>query len=65
MVQVLEMIWMLNELIQANENFFMNFKYIEHWGPSFWDDIDAKKELFQTYQMVIQCILIINRRIVA
>ena len=29
-VQVLEMIWMLNELIQANEKVFMNFKYIEH-----------------------------------
>ena len=34
---------MLNELIQANEMVFMNFKYIEHWGASFWDDIDAKK----------------------
>ena len=29
-VQVLEMIWMLNELIQANEMVFMNFWYIEH-----------------------------------
>ena len=29
-VQVLEMVWMLNELIQANEMVFMNFKYIEH-----------------------------------
>ena len=29
-VQVLEMIWMLNELIQANEMDFMKFWYIEH-----------------------------------
>ena len=29
-VQVLEIIWMLNELIQANEMFFMNIWYIEH-----------------------------------
>ena len=28
MVQELEMIWMLNELIQANEMVFMNFWYI-------------------------------------
>ena len=47
MVQVLEMIWMLNGLIQANEKVFMNFKYIEHWGASFWDDIDAKKNYFK------------------
>ena len=29
-LQVLEMIRMLNELIQANEMVFMNFWYIEH-----------------------------------
>ena len=36
-VQVLEMIWKLNELIQANEMVFMNFWYIEHYGASFGD----------------------------
>ena len=41
-VQVLEMIWMLNELIQANEMVCMNFLYIEHYGASFGDDINAK-----------------------
>ena len=33
----------------------------EHYGASFGDYIDAN-EVFQTYQMVIQFILIINRR---
>ena len=42
MVQLLEMIWMLNELIQANEIVFMNFWYIEHYGASFGDDFDVK-----------------------
>ena len=41
-MQVLEMIWMLNEVIQAIQMFFMNFWYIEHYGASFGDDIDAK-----------------------
>ena len=41
---------------------FMNFWYIEHYGTSFGVDIDAKNELFHTHQMVIQCILNINRR---
>ena len=41
------MIWMLNELIQANEMVFMNFWYIEHYGASFGDDIDAKKNYFK------------------
>ena len=37
MVQVMEeMIWMLNELIQANEMVFMNFWYIEHNDAKFW-----------------------------
>ena len=27
---------------QANEKVFMNFWYIEHYGASFGDDIDAK-----------------------
>ena len=45
-VQVLEMIWMLNELIQANEMVFMNIWYIEHYGASFGDDIDAKMNYF-------------------
>ena len=31
-VQVLEMIWMLNEVILANQMVFMNFWYIEHYG---------------------------------
>ena len=52
---------MLNELIQANEMVFMNFWYIEHYGASFGDDIDAKMNYFK-HQMVSQCILIINRR---
>ena len=34
-VQVLEMIWMQNELFQANEMIFMNFWYIEHYGARF------------------------------
>ena len=46
-VQVLELIWMLNELIQANEMVFMNFWYIEHYGASFGDDIDAKMNNFK------------------
>ena len=33
---------MLNELIQAKEIVFINFWYIEHYGASFGDDIDAK-----------------------
>ena len=60
MVQVLEMIWMLNELIQANLKVFMNFLYIDHYGACFehygacfehysacfGDDIDAKMTYF-------------------
>ena len=46
-VQVLEMIWKLNELIQANEMVFMNFWYIEHYGASFGDDIDVKMTYFK------------------
>ena len=46
-VQVLEMIWVLNELIQANEMVFMNFWYIEHYVACFRDDIDAKMNYFQ------------------
>ena len=46
-VQVLEMIWVLNELIQANEMVFMNFWFIEHYGASFGDDIDAKMNYFK------------------
>ena len=38
---------MLNELIQANEMVFMNFWYIEHYGVSFGDDIDAKMNNFK------------------
>ena len=53
---------MLNELIQANEMVFMNFLYIEHYGASFGDDIDAKMSYFKHITIVIQCILIINRR---
>ena len=41
MLQVLEMIWILNELIQANEMVFMNFWYIEHYSACFGDDFDA------------------------
>ena len=45
-VQVLEMIWMLNELIQANEMVFMNFWYIEHYGAWFGEGIDAKMNYY-------------------
>ena len=44
--QVLEMIWMLNELIQANEMVFMNFWYIQHYGACFGDGIDAKMNYY-------------------
>ena len=37
MLQVLEMIRMLNELIQANKMVFMKFWYIEHYSASFGD----------------------------
>ena len=46
-VQVLEMICVLNELIQANEMVFMNFWYIEHYVACFRDDIDAKMNYFK------------------
>ena len=46
-VQVLEVICMLNELIQANKMVFMNFWYIEHYGASLGDDIDAKMNYFK------------------
>ena len=42
------MIWLLNEVIQANQTnqmVFMNFWYIEHYGASFGDDIDAKRNI--------------------
>ena len=40
----------------------MNFWYIQHYySASFGNDIDAKMNYFK-HQMVIQCILIINRR---
>ena len=38
---------MLNELIQANEMVFMNFWYVDHYGASFGDDIDAKMNYFK------------------
>ena len=31
-MQVLEVIWMLNEVILANQMVNMNFWYIEHYG---------------------------------
>ena len=44
---------MINELIQANEMVFMNFRYIEHYGACFGDGIDDKmkhtKWLFNIY----------------
>ena len=46
-VQMLEeMIWMLNELIQANEMVFMNFWYIEHNDASFGDELIQANEIF-------------------
>ena len=41
------MIWVLNELKQANEMVLMNFWYIEHYGACFGDDIDAKMNYFK------------------
>ena len=38
---------MINELIQANEMVFMNFRYIKHYGASFGDNIDAKMKYFK------------------
>ena len=54
-VQVLEMIWKLNELIQANEMVFMNFWYIEHDGASFGDDIDVKMTYFKCVKWLFIC----------
>ena len=66
---MLEMIRMLNELIQANEMVFMNFWYVDHYGASFGDDIDAKMNYFKhikgysmyiDYKQKIWCIVVIN-----
>ena len=38
---------------------------IQHYGARVGDDFVAKKQLSRTYQMDIQCIMIINRRVVA
>ena len=40
----------------------MNFWYIEHYGESFGDHFDAVMNDLK-HQMVIQCILIINRSV--
>ena len=39
---MLEMIWMLNELIQANEMVFMNSWTIEQYGAGIGDVFEAK-----------------------
>ena len=55
---------MLNELIQANEIVFMNFKYIELCRASFGDGIDAKMNYFKHIKWLFNIIiLIINRRL--
>ena len=63
------MIRMVNELIQANEMVFMNFWYVDHYGASFGDDIDAKMNYFKhikgysmyiDYKQKIWCIVVIN-----
>ena len=46
-VQVLEMIWVLNELIKANEMVFMNFWFIEYYGTCFGNDFDAVMNYFK------------------
>ena len=46
-MQVLEMIWMLNELIQANKMVFMNFWFFEHFVACFGDGVDAKMKYFK------------------
>ena len=50
----------------------MKFLYIKHYGARVRDDFVAKKitklnvsNVYSMYQMFIQCILIINIRIVA
>ena len=55
-VQVLEMIWVLNELIQANEMVFMNFWFIKHYGACFGNDFDAVMNYFKhiEYSMYIE-----------
>ena len=63
------MIWMLNEVIQANQMVLMNFWYIEHYGASVGDDIDAKRtisnisngySMYFDYKQKNWCIVIIN-----
>ena len=46
------MIWMLNELIQANKMFYMNFSCIEQYGG---DDIDINhtSQVFAHHSCVI------------
>ena len=51
-IQCMEMIWVLNELIHANEMVFINFWYIEHYGECFGDDIDAKINYFKHIKLL-------------
>ena len=41
-MQAVEMIWMLNELIQANQIVFMKSWTIEQFGAGIGDDFEAK-----------------------
>ena len=50
-MQVLAMIWMLNELIQANQMVFMKSWTIEQYGASFGDDIDAKRTISRLFNV--------------
>ena len=50
---------MLNELIQANEMFFFYFLYMELYGASFGDDIDAKMNNFRHIKWLFN----VNRRL--
>ena len=68
-MQVLEIIWMLNEVILANQMVLMNFWYIEHYGARVGDDIDAKRtisniskgySMYFDYKQKNWCIVIIN-----
>ena len=47
------MIWMQNELIQANKMSFMNFWYIEYYSASFGDDIDAKTNISNGFHSIL------------
>ena len=49
---------MIYEVFQTNKMVFVNFWYIEHYGVSFGDDIDAKRTISYIsngYSMYFNC----------